>query len=163
LDMNLTRAICQLHEAESKLAAALRAAAGRHGAELGTDCDALARHAESRAAAVAAWAARCKDQPWEVDTAERRDSLLTALRWRRRASDRRRTVVGSPLIREVRRLHQLAEDCQIQWARVGCGARQADAAQLLDLVAAGHHDLARTTERLESLIETATPFAAVAT
>lgn len=161
--MNLTRAICQLHEAESKLAAALRAAGDRHVTELHDDCELLARHAESRASAVAAWAARGKGEPWEVDTVDRRDSLLTALRWRRRASDRRRPVVGSPLHREVRRLHRLAEDCQIQWARVGFGARQADAGQLLDLVAAGHHDLARSIERLESLIEAPPPLAALAT
>ena len=161
--MNLTRAICQLHEAETKLAAALRDAGSRHGPDLQAESARMARQADGRAAAVAAWATRCKGQAWEVDGVERSEPLLTALRWRRRAADRRGPVMGSALLQEVRRLHRLAEECQIHWARVGCGARRADAVQLLDLVAIGHQDLARTIRGLASLAETARPQAALAT
>lgn len=161
--MNLTRTICQLHDAESKLAEALRDAGNRHGAILRGECESMALQAGGRVAAVAAWATRWRGQPWEVDGTERTEPLLTALRWRRRASDRRRPSGGSPLLRDVRRLHHLAEDCQLHWARVGCGARRGGAVQLLDLVAIGHEDLGRTIRRLTSLMETAVPRTAPAT
>ena len=154
--------LARLHELETELADELRALGERHAADHDVfhQCHTFAKQCERHAAALEPLVTRYGEQVDE-DGPGFWSGLLERARRTASASIGRVPESGLLLLRDLRTLFLLTEECSITWVMAGQAAQAARDPELLDVVRACHQETEIQVKWLVTRIKVASPQALV--
>jgi hypothetical protein len=136
VSVRLGMALEELHDAETALAEEFRTVGERHAAEQDVYhvCATLARQCHAHAEKLRPAAARYDEHLPEREPPEPGEGLLAGLRRKGSELTGRQPPAGILLLRDLRRLYLLAQECEIDWEMVGQAAKAARDQELLETV-----------------------------
>ena len=157
--MRLGMALKELHQAETTLAQGYRTDGERHAAEhdIFHACATLAKQCHAHAEQLRPVAARYDQQLPEQDPPEPGEGLLAGLRRKGSELTGRQPPVGVLLLRDLRTLYLMAQECEIDWVLVGQGAKAARDKQLLEVVSECQEQTSVQVKWLKTRIKEAAP------
>jgi len=158
--VKIDRALREVHDAETELAAELLRVGERHKAD--HDVYHLARTLRSwcdRHVRRLAGDARRYDTPLDAEAIddEQDRGLMTRMRERGSELAGRRPEPGLLLLHDIRDLHLAAARASLAWTMLGQGARAVNDTNLLDTVAACHPETIRTMKWTVQKLKEASP------
>ena len=157
--MRLGMALKELHEAETALAEELRKVGERHAAEHDVyhACATLTKQCQAQADKLRLLAERYGEQLPEADPSEPGEGLLAGLRRKGSELTGRQPPAGILLLRDLRRLYLMAQECEIDWVMVGQGAKAARDKELLEVATGGQEETSVQVKWLTTRIKEAAP------
>ena len=157
--MRLGMALKELHEAETELAEEFRTVGERHAAEHDVYhvCATMAKQCHAHAEQLRPAAARYDEELPEQDPPEPGEGLLAGLRRKGSELTGRQPPAGVLLLRDLRRLYLMAQECEIDWVLVGQGAKAARDRELLETVTECMEQTAVQVKWLKTRIKEAAP------
>jgi hypothetical protein len=157
--VRLGMALKELHEAETELAEEFRTVGERHAAEHDVYhvCATLAKQCHAHAEQLRPAAARYDEQLPEQEPPEPGEGLLAGLRRKGSELTGRQPPAGVLLLRDLRRLYLMAQECEIDWVMVSQAAKAARDQELLGTVTECMEQTAVQVKWLKTRIKEAAP------
>jgi hypothetical protein len=157
--VRLGMALTELHEAETALAEEFRTVGERHAAEHDVFhvCATLAKQCHAHAEQLRPAAARYDERLPEQEPPTPGEGLPAGLRRKDSEPTGRQPPAGILLLRDLRRLYLMAQECEIDWEMVGQGAKAARDQDLLETVTECMEQTAVQVKWLKTRIKEATP------
>ena len=157
--MRLGMALKELHEAEAELAGEFGKVGERHAAEHDVYHVSLtlAKQCHAHAEKLRAVADRYGERLPATDPLEPGEGLLAGLRRKGSELTGRQPPAGMLLLRDLRKLYLMAQECEIGWVMVGQGAKAARDEQLLATVSECQEETTVQVKWLKTRIKEAAP------